>query len=133
MYLNFWSLRMARYLNFSPLFCADPVGQCRKCPGGTATMDGYRCIPCPSGYWSNEGARECTACPAGTIAKPAALTARAKYSIDPTTYHFVTHLAMGPESCKKCPKGYFQPNIAGTVCLPCPSGKVCGWTHLVLI
>ncbi|KAG2451936.1 hypothetical protein HYH02_003710 [Chlamydomonas schloesseri] len=101
-----------------------PVGQCRKCPAGTATMDGYRCIPCPSGYWSDAGARECTACPAGTIAKPRAVAPRTDFKTEPETYHFVKALAAGPGSCKACPKGYFQPNIAGTVCLPCPSGFI---------
>ncbi|GIL65494.1 hypothetical protein Vafri_19264 [Volvox africanus] len=96
-----------------------PVGQCRKCPAGTATMDGFRCIPCPSGYYSNAGARECTACPAGTVPRSTAPTAG-------TTYYQVQKLNKGPESsaCQPCPPGYFQPNLAGTVCLPCPSGFV---------
>ncbi|KAG2441621.1 hypothetical protein HXX76_003241 [Chlamydomonas incerta] len=101
-----------------------PVGQCRICPAGTATMDGYRCIPCPSGYYSDPGARECSACPAGTIAKPTPVTKRTDFNAEPITYHFVQALAAGAASCRKCPAGYFQPNLAGTVCLPCPSGFV---------
>ncbi|EFJ52220.1 hypothetical protein VOLCADRAFT_116236 [Volvox carteri f. nagariensis] len=96
-----------------------PVGQCRKCPAGTATMDGFRCIPCPSGYYSESGARECTACPAGTVAKSTAPSAG-------TTYYQVQKLNSGASSCKSCPPGYFQPNLAGTVCIPCPSGFVSG-------
>ncbi|GFR52800.1 hypothetical protein Agub_g15422 [Astrephomene gubernaculifera] len=97
------------------------IGQCKKCPAGTATMDGFRCIPCPSGYFSNAGARECTACPAGTITKPSAPTAG-------DTYDQVQMLNKGPQAtaCQACPPGYFQPNLAGTVCIPCPSGFVSG-------
>lgn len=98
-----------------------PVGQCRLCPAGTATMDGFRCIPCPSGYWSEAGARECTACPPGTIPKPTTPTAG-------STYPQILKLNQGPQAsvCKSCPPGYFQPNLAGTVCIPCPSGKLSG-------
>ncbi|KAG2483575.1 hypothetical protein HYH03_017582 [Edaphochlamys debaryana] len=100
-------------------FYPYPVGQCKLCPAGTATMDGFRCIPCPSGYWSDAGARECTACMPGYITKGVAPA-----SPGITTYDQVQKLNAGIASCKQCPPGYFQPNLAGTVCLPCPSGFV---------
>ncbi|KXZ54501.1 hypothetical protein GPECTOR_4g566 [Gonium pectorale] len=101
------------------------IGQCKKCPAGTATMDGFRCAPCPSGYYSDAGARECTACPAGTITKP---TAPGSLSPQIKTYDQVAALNVGDDeysaefACRACPPGYFQPNLAGTICLPCPSG-----------
>ncbi|PNH02529.1 Signal peptide, CUB and EGF-like domain-containing protein 2 [Tetrabaena socialis] len=96
-----------------------PVGQCRLCPKGTATMDGFRCSPCPAGYFSDAGARECTACPTGTITIPKTPVLTAD-----VTYEQVQKLNQGPQAsvCISCPAGYFQPNLAGTVCLPCPSG-----------
>lgn len=98
---------------------AYPVGQCRRCPAGTATMDGFRCIPCPSGYWSDEGARECIPCPVGTIT-----VSTPKGTSGPSrTYDQIQRLNAGAGSCRKCPPGYFQPALAGTVCLPCPSGE----------
>lgn len=107
-------------------------GQCRVCPAGTATMDGFRCIPCPSGFYSNAGARECLACPAGTYSQP---TASIAYGVTaaPTSFKPVRSdtnatgnvqpLFAGVASCQACPKGYYQPSPAGGYCLPCPPGK----------
>jgi hypothetical protein len=89
------------------------IGQCRTCPAGTATMDGFRCIPCQSGYYSAAGARECTPCAVGTITVPSAVT----------LYGASTMLSAGVASCKTCPAGYYQPRLGGTVCLPCPAGE----------
>ncbi|KAG2436075.1 hypothetical protein HYH02_011586 [Chlamydomonas schloesseri] len=81
-------------------------------------MEGYRCIPCPSGYWSDEGARECIPCPVGTIT-----VSSPKGTSGPSrTYDQIQRLNAGAGSCRKCPPGYFQPALAGTVCIPCPSG-----------
>ncbi len=86
-------------------------------------MDGFRCIPCRSGFYSDAGARECTPCAAGTVSVPS-------YIPDGTTtfnkpYTQYNWLFASSSACQACPAGYFQPNLAGTVCIPCPSGEFC--------
>lgn len=84
-------------------------------------MDGFRCIPCRSGFYSEAGARECTACAAGTVSVPTYLPATAA---DNKPYSQYKWLYENATACKPCPAGYFQPNLAGTVCIPCPSGEL---------
>lgn len=99
-------------------------GQCRRCPAGTYGTDGLRCIPCFVGTYSNEAARECTPCPEGTYSLP---TASLQYGIAAATAAPGSStrqpLFAGASSCVACPRGYYQSEQAGSMCLPCPPGE----------
>ncbi|KAJ9511422.1 hypothetical protein QJQ45_029918, partial [Haematococcus lacustris] len=77
------------------------TGTCVICPPGTATLDGFRCIPCAAGFFAfTSGMRECRPCFPGTIS----LT--------------------GAQACTGCAAGTFNSRVAGTVCQICPAGTI---------
>lgn len=70
-------------------------------PGLYFQMQGERrrCLPCPQGRTSQEGADECTQCPPGTAAPNVA-----------------------SEECTPCKVGKYAPLVGSTNCLVCPAG-----------
>uniref|UniRef100_A0A7S0YST7 Tyrosine-protein kinase ephrin type A/B receptor-like domain-containing protein n=1 Tax=Polytomella parva TaxID=51329 RepID=A0A7S0YST7_9CHLO len=93
-------------------YYSDRQGQCALCPAGTASIDGYRCLACPNGYFSSSGSKECKACPPGKISL--ATTSSTSYVGQETLF----------SSCISCPRGYYQPKYGGTVCIPCDPGTI---------
>ena len=78
---------------------------CTKCLQGTYSSDGKRCVECPNGQTSFEGASRCSTlldiCPA------------------PNTCQKGYERVNG--TCNKCLQGTYSPN--GLKCLPCDNGK----------
>ncbi|KAG2496094.1 hypothetical protein HYH03_005697 [Edaphochlamys debaryana] len=96
----------------------DDVAYCYQCPENSYTTQPGTiggCEPCPSGYWAEGGATECTQCPPGTYGSGSCM------KCPPATYQDEA----GAEECKPCPPGFTtQPGAKNlTQCKICPAGS----------
>jgi len=77
---------------------------CELCSHGEYNPAGFgfnsRCIKCPKGTFSDDGAAACTPCPEGTFSN-----------------------REGSGSCQKCPPGMQAPSKGSLKCIPCAIGS----------
>jgi hypothetical protein len=88
--------------------------KCELCNAGSFNNGNSTtaCVPCPSGYYSIDGARTCFPCPAGTYSKSGWSTC------DPCAPNTYTNTTASTE-CHPCPKNYATQLSGATSCDSC--------------
>jgi len=106
-------------------YCPEGTSTPEPCWGGFICLSGSsqpNLIPCPAGYWSNNGSSACTPCDAGYYCPNEASNNAQDKICDAGTWSFA-----GSVSCSPCSAGHYCP--AGSVtstAVPCPAGTYSG-------
>jgi rubredoxin len=80
----------------------------------------YKCRECGQGFWSSNGAEDCTICPAGTFST--LMTATSANSCQQCTSGKFSS-SDGSLLCYSCDSGTYADGLANTGCTVCPAGK----------
>lgn len=125
--LIFIFFRSSTLRGCDPGFAPGSSGECEECKAGTFAGTNA-CLQCQPGYYSIDGASECTTCPVRTFASEPGSAECTTCPLGSTTYkegsikcRTCPEGSRGVEEgdCEECPAGTFSDARGSTECEPC--------------